>query len=419
MHASRALRRCGLVLPALLAVMASSRADRVGDLLPVAIPGFGAAPGVSARSRLHPEYLPLPLTPGKGAPAFELFPRLGVEGGVDTAPGVGAGPSALGTLRPGLRVVDPVLGLAGVFDAALARYARDPAADSNQVTVALGLALPLGADRLTLGAAHVTRAETALGLAAGGGAAALDVATNDGRAAFTLGFGAFSATERVEVGEETQAARGAVPVGFERRTALRTETEFSSDADAPLRGMVLLRAGTTHYAGAVPGSGFVDTTSLGVLAGVATDPRAVWRMRAIGGVERERYAAGGPQAGTTPVYDIALAWTPDPLVSVDLDVSRSAGPDSGLGTPGSAVTTERLGVAEAFARDLLLTATVAARQGKVAGHGAAETDVTAGARWHLSRRFALEPAASLAFRHDVDGAAPREARLTVSLLWTP
>lgn len=408
-----------LALVALLAAGGMARADSIGDLLPIAIPGFAASPGVTARSRLHPEYLPRPVTPATAVPDFEVFPSLTVGGGVDTAPGAGQPSTAFGLLRPALRAVDRRLGLGAYLGAGLQRYARDPAADANDVTAAVGLAIPFGPDRLTLAAAHVTRGESALGLGADGDIAPLTVGANDGRIALRLGFGGFDATERIAASAETLRARGTVPAGFGRRTALRTETELATAGAAALRGLILLRAGTTHYAGAVAGSGFVDTTSIGLLAGFVTDAGALWRLRVAGGAERERYAAGGAAAGVTPVYDVTLGWTPDPLIALDLRIARSAGSDTGLGAPGTAVTTERLGLAEAFRRNLRLTAAIAARQGKVAGHGAAEMDVAAGARWHLSRALALVPAARLAFRHDLDGAAAREARLTVSLLWTP
>lgn len=407
-----------VLLPVLLAASGRARGESVGDLLPVAIPGFGAAPGVSAASRLHPDYLPRPLSPGPGS-ALQLFPSIGVEAGIDTAPGAGIGATALGVLRPGLRVIDPVLGLAGVASGTIERDARDPAADSNQVTVALGWRMPLGPGRLTLGAAHVTRTETALGLAAGGGAAGLDVATDDARMAYRLGFGAFSVTQRVEIGADRVTSRGAIPAGFGRRALLRSETVIASDPGAPLRALALLRVGSTHYAGALPGGGFVDSTGLGLLAGVASDPRAVWAVRLVAGAERERFAAGGPEPALVAIWNAALAWTPDPLVSARLELARQAGPDTGLGTPGTAVTTERLDLAEAYARNLLLTASLTARQGRVAGHGATETDIAAGATWHLSRSFALAPSASLALRHGLDGAAPREARITLALEWSP
>ena len=396
----------------------AARGDTLGSLLPMAIPGFGVAPGVSARSRLHQDDLPVPLAPLASA-GLEMFPRVAVDAGFDTAPGAGQGTTAMGRVRPEVRLADPELSLAGFANAELDRYARDPTANANRVTAALGLALPFGPNRITLGVAHVSTAQTALGLAANGGTAPLDVTTDAGRIALSLGFGAFDATARIRLGHDRVASGGAVPAGFASRTTLRAEAALETADGPPLRELVLLRVGTTRYAAALPGSGFADSSSLAVLAGGVTSARALWRLRVVGGAERTRYAAGGPAAGIAMVGDLALQWTPDPLIAIELDLSRRAGADAGFGVPGSILTTERLGLAESYARDLLFTVDVAARQGRVSGHAATEADVTAGARWRLSRAVSFRPSASFALRHDLPGSAPREARLMLSLVWTP
>ena len=414
-----ALLRCILfALPALVAAGGAARGDSLGSFLPMAIPGFGVAPGVSARSRLHSGDFPVPLAPLASA-GLEVFPRLAVDAGLDTAPGAGQGITAMGMVRPEVRLADPELGLAGFANAELDRYARDPAANANRVTAALGLALPFGPDRITLGAAHVSTAQTALGLAANGGAAPLDVTTDAGRIGLRLGFGAFDVTARVRFGRDHVAAGGAGPAGFGSRSITRGQVALETADGAPLRELLLLRAGTTRYAGALPGSGFADSSSLAVLAGGVTGARALWRLRVVGGAERIRYAEGGPASGIAVVGDLALQWTPDPLIAVDLDLSRRAGADGGFGVPGSILTTERLGLAESYARDLLFTVDVAARQGRVSGHAATEADVTAGALWRLSRAVSFRPSASFALRHDLPGSAPHEARLMLSLVWTP
>ncbi len=409
-----------LAAAALLACLPAraAHAGGLGSLLPMSVPGFGTAPGVSARSRLYRGDLPVPVAP-LAAAGLEIFPRLTTAAGLDTAPASGAPATATASLRPEIRLLDQDLGLAGFAAVTLDRYARDPAANANRLTTALGLALPFGPDRLTLGLAHVDAAETALGLAADGGAAPLDVTTDSARAGLRLGLGALDAAGSIAFDGERVSGTAAAATGFRSRQGLRAELRLENAAPAPLRALLMLRAGTVRYPGSVPGGIVADSSSLDALAGIVTDPRAIWRLRVIAGAERTRYGAGGPASGIAAIGDAALEWTPDDLIAVDLDLSRSAGQDAGFGSPGSILTTERLGLAGSYSRSLLLTLDVAARQGRIAGHAAAEIDLAAGARWRLSRALSLRPSFRLAVRHNLPGAASRQLSLTLSLVWTP
>lgn len=394
----------------------AARAGGLGSLLPIAVPGFGTAPGVSARSRLYRGDLPVPVAPVAAA-GLEIFPRLAVSAGLDTAPAAAAPATMTASLRPEVRLLDQALGLAGVAAVTLDRDASDPAANANRLTAALGLALPLGPDRLTLGIAHVDAAETALGLAAAGGAAPLDVTTESARVGLRLGLGALDATGSLAV--DGERVSGAAAIGFRHRRALRAALRLETAGPAPLRALLLLRAGTVRYPGAVPGGIIADSSSLDALAGIVTDPRAIWRLRVIAGAERTRYAAGGPASGIDAIGDIAVEWSPDELIAVDLDLSRRPGQDAGFGDPGAILTTGRLGLGWSYARSLLLTLDVAARQGRIAGRAASEIDLAAGARLRLSRALSLRPSLRLGLRHNLPGAAPRQMRLLLSLVWTP
>lgn len=403
-----------LAVVAMLAAPACARAGSAADLLPIALPGFSVAPGVTAASRLHAEDAPRGLAP---ADDLFLYPELDAGAGFDTAPQAGHGASPFVALAPALRFMDAPLGLVGFASADLTRY-RDKAADATDVSAGIGLGVPLGPSRVTLGAARIVTMDSALGLGASGGAAPFAVTVKDGRASARVPFGMFVATARIEASAATVGEAGALPPAFRARDALRESLELATD-NGGLRGILLARGTEAAYRGAQPGSGFADTTGLALLAGFATDPASIWRLRLLGGAVRQDFATGGPRAGTTPVFDLAAGWTPDPLVSLVLDLSREAGLDTTLGTPGAAVATARFALALSWSRELLLTADVAARHGSIAGHGATEADLDLGALWHLSRAFAVKPTASLGIRHAVPGSAPREARLSVAVVWTP
>lgn len=398
---------------------ATGRAQTLSGFFPIAVPGYAEAPGVTARSRLHRQYDALGITSRLTGPDFMIYPALGVGFGVDSAPVSGAGPSAVAFARPSLRIQDDAFGLVGFASADLTGYAPDKAADSNDLTAALGFGVPLGPDRITVGAARAAIAESALGLGQSGGTAPFRVVVNDGRAAARLPFGRFDATERFGMSHEALAAASRIAPAFRGRTVLRESSEIATAPDRVLRWLVLLKAAQARYQGVVPGGGFGNSMTITALGGFETNAASLWRLRVLAGAARQAFAAGRPASRTAPIFSIGLGWTPDGLISLDLAVSREVGLDSTLGTPGTAVTSAELAIAEAYQRNLLLTASVAARAATFAGVPAREIDVDAGAVWHISRALAVEPRAWLALRRNLSGSAPREARATLSMVWSP
>ncbi len=398
---------------------APGRAQTLGQLLPIAVPGYAEAPGVTAQSRLHRAYDPVGITTGFSGPDLVFYPALTTSVGGDSAPASDAGSSVFAVARPSLRIQDAALGLVGFASADFTRYAREPVADSNDVTAAIGFGVPLGPDRITLGAARAAIAESALGLAQSGGAAPFRVVVNDGRVAARLPFGMVDATERFSVSHEVLAAAGAVAPGFRSRTVLRESSEIATASDRVLRWLVLLKAAQARYQGAVPGSDFGNSTAVIALGGFETDEAALWRLRVLVGAARQGFAGNVATARTIPVFSIGLGWTPDGLISLDLAVSREAGLDTTLGTPGTAVTSADLAIAEAYQRNLLLTGSVDARAAKIAGVAAREIDIDVGTAWHISHALAVEPRLWLALRRNLPGSAPREARATLSMIWSP
>ncbi|HEX7389643.1 MAG TPA: outer membrane beta-barrel protein [Acidiphilium sp.] len=391
------------------------RTQSLGDLFPIAVPGYAEAPGVTARSRLHPDDVPAGIAvPGTD---FMVYPGFDAGAGFDTAPADDAGGSAFGRIRPDLRIADDALGLAGFAAADLTRYVRGGAADTRDVTAALGFGIPFGPDRITLGVARASVAESGLGLAQSGGAAPFRAVVDDGRIALRLRFGMVDATERFGVEHETLNAAGDVTPGFRDRTVLHESSEVETAPGGVLRFLILLKAAQARYRGAVPGDGFGNSASVAALGGIETDAASLWRLRVLAGAIRQNLAGEGSRIA--PVFDIGLGWTPDGLVAVEFDASREAGLAASLGTPGTEVTSLDVAAADAWRRDLLLTADMAMRMARIAGRPAREIDVETGAAWHWSRAFAIEPRLHLALRHDLPGSPPFEVRATVFVVWTP
>ncbi|MDD2876336.1 MAG: outer membrane beta-barrel protein [Acidiphilium sp.] len=397
-----------------------ARGQSIGDLLPIAVPGFAVAPGVTAQSRLHPEDAALGVTLGLTPDDLVVYPALSASAGVDSAPGAGQGGSVEAMVQPSVRIDDAALGLVGYATADLSRYTGDASANSNDVIAGVGLALPLGANTITLGAARIATQETALGVALPGGSAPFGVVVDDGRIAARLALGAIDATGRFEISRAAlSASTGSLLPAFRNQTLIRASSEIATADDGVLRWLGLLKVSEARYRRTVPGDGFANATAIALLGGFETDGTDIARLRLLGGLVHQSFASAMPPASTTPIVSAGLGWTPDGLISLDMEFSRQAGLETTLGTPGTAVNTASLAVAESYARDLLLTASIDARSGTVAQHAAREFDFVLGASWHVSRAFAVAPKLSYSCRHGLPGSAPREARAMVGVVWAP
>lgn len=399
--------------------MAAARAQSIGDLLPLAVPGFAVAAGVTAQSRLHPENTAQGMVFGFAPGDLVAYPALGARVGVDSAPGAGRGASAVTAVQPSVRIEDAALGLVGYAGADLTRYAGDPGANANDITAGLGAAVPFGADTVTLGAARIASRQTALGLAQTGGAAPFGVVVDAGRIADRHEFGAFDATLRLGVSHTGLTRNAGAPLAFRSKTLLRGSSTLDTAQDGVMRWLVLLKASAARYRGALPDSGFSNATALAAAGGFETERSAIVRLRLVAGMVRQSFAPATKSGGMTPIVSAGLVWNPDGLMSLDAEFTRQAGLDTALGTPGTAVNTATLALAEDYAPDLQFSGNIDARTGTVGGHPAREIDASMGAVFHFSRAVAFEPTLSYALRHNLPGSAPHEVRALIGVVWAP
>jgi len=394
-------------------------AQSIGDALPLAVPGFAVAPGVTALSRLHQDDLPQGIALPGLPPDVSLYPSLGAGIGWDSAPGAGQAASPVGQIQPSVRIADAALGLVMYAGADLTRYGRDPAGNANDISAGAGMIIPLGPETLTLGLARVATWDTALGLAQTGASAPFGVVVDAARVALRRPLGAFDLTVRMAASQAALSLTGpGPPLGFHGRTSFETGAALETADDAVLRWLVTGHVDVVRYRDAVAGEGFADGDDVSLNAGVETEPAAVTRLRLLAGVVRQRFAGGAVHDSTIPVVSAGLGWVPDGLISLELDITRDAGLATTLGTPGTAVNTARLAIADAYARNLLFTFALDARSGVVANRTASEIDATWAAKLTLSRSLTIAPSLLIARRHDLPGSAPCEARLMVRLIWS-
>ncbi len=404
----------------LLLLSPPSQAQSITDLLPIAVPGFAVAPGVTTLSRLEQSDDPAGITLGVTPDDLLVYPAITASAGYDSAPGLGRSGAAMLRAQPAVRITDAALGLIAFASGDVSRYPGDQGANANDVTAGIGLDLPLGGGTLTLGVVRVGTQETALGTVQTGAAAPYGVVVTDGRAALRLPLGAFDVTTRFGVSAAALGATGSgVPAPFTARTDVSASSEIATADDGVLRLLARLNLALARYQGALPGSGVSNGSSLDLVGGAETSPNGVLRLRAVAGIAHQQFAGNASAPATIAIGSIGLGWTPDGLISAEFDLSRDSGIETTLGTQGTPVTSLHCVVANAFTRDTVLTASLDARTGTVAGHQAREIDLSLGATWHWSRQVEVVPSLSDALRHDLPGVAPREMRIMLALTWAP
>jgi hypothetical protein len=412
-------RKRKTALAALLLLAPTAQAQSIGDLLPIAVPGFAIAPGVTALSRLHQSNQVNGIKFGIFPDDLIIYPSVTAGAGLDTAPSPGQSATAITSAQPAVRITDAALGLVAFASADISRYPADATANATDITAGLGLAVPIGAATVTLGAARIMTQETALGTVQSGAAAPFGVALTEERSALRLPLGAFDLTTRITLSDAALSRTGGdAPVPFRNRADFDASSELATATGGVLRLLTQVNLSATHYTGALFGAELSNATSIGWVGGVETAATGVVRLRAVAGMAYQQFAAPS-SASIIPIGSIGLGWTPDGLISAEFDVSRQTGADTTLGTQGTPVTSAHGVVANEFTRDTVLRASLDARTGTVVGHQAREIDLAVGATWHWSRQFALVPSLSDAIRHNVPGSAPHEARAMLSLTWAP
>jgi hypothetical protein len=440
-HRVRRLATLRLALLGLLFVIPLSqiRAQVLDEVFPPGVPGYGATPGITVLSRLHPEFTSRGIDYG----ALTILPGLSLGGGYDSNPNGIAAASAVGRFAPSLRIADPLLGIGAYASGTLNRYAADPSQNTSELTTGIGLDVPFGAGSVTAGAAHLVTNETAfgvntlgvntlgvntLGLGTATLAAPIKVSVNDARAKASFTLGMIEVTPGLGVdGEQfgTASISGALPpnaaqpLSAQNRVVLHQSLTFIAKPPGILNYTLLLRADEARYAIPLAGAADQNSTTAESLAGIATDTGGLWHARILAGVAHQISAGGLTPSRTTPVIEFGLGWMPDELTALDLTVARRIDLSTATGALASTLTTSDLAIAEEYLRNLTLTAELSTQNSQGTQAHQQVIDAKAGFIWHLSR----EIAATGEYRYETtSGNLVRPAHdnlITMAVQWTP
>lgn len=339
-------------------------AAMLDQLFPEGVPGYGAAPGVTVRSRLHPDQEPL----GTRIGGFLVRPLLETGFGYDS--NVFGGSPARGSWllrnRPSLLFAsdwsrDALGGYLAVDDT---RTLDTPSQSHTDATLSLGGGLDVGRDRLTLGVAHLAQHE---------GRSQLDALPTDrpvfftldnARAAYTTTFARWTLTPAAEVSrwryDATTIFGRPASQAYRDRTVAQGGVTLGYEL-APLRSLLLVaRAIGQGYPHTPAGQPASDSTGFQLLAGLDYDDDAVWRYRVLLGGEQRRFAAFPTRNAFIAEAD--AAWSPTGMTTLHATLARSIEDAAQEGVSGYTYTSARLTIDHEYLRNLVLNASIGAQQ---------------------------------------------------------
>jgi hypothetical protein len=304
----------------------AARGQLLDRYFPPGVIGYGAAPGVTVRSRAREAHEPL----GVRAGAVMVRPELTLGAGYTTNASARAG----GTGSALLNAQGSILAATGwgrhgmsafaSFDSLA--YPSAPSQTATSWTAALGGTVEIGRDRLLLAAAHLDLYQTARTL----DGLPLDrpgrYVINNARIAYTHVRGRLSVTPGLAVSDvrydEVFVQRQRVGQRYRNGTTYDGSMTLAWEL-APLRNLVLdLRVVGFDDAGRQAGLPFRDSTTAALMGGIDYAADAVWRLRALVGVQHRVYMDPTLQAVAGPSTEVQVIWTPSGLTTVTGTLSR-------------------------------------------------------------------------------------------------
>jgi hypothetical protein len=372
-----------------------AQAQLLTSLFPEGVPGYGADPGVTVRSRARPTFDPLGIRAG----SVMIRPMLGLSTGFDD--NIFGGPIHRGAweiaTRPSVLMgTETSAGSSGVFlSADDVRYLSQPSQNRTDASAFTGGTINIGRDKLTLGLGYLARHEdrTALDALPSDRPVAFKVA--NARASYARQFGRFTVTPSIDLNRwrfDNTTILG-VPVSESSRDRTTAQAGVTIRyAWMPRRDLLLVtRVLDTHYDYPVTGAVSNNSTSWQMLAGVDYDDNTVWRYRLLGGVDYRQAASAVVGSETTGIAEAEVTWSPSGMTTVRATASRGIEDAAQTGLFNYTYTSAQITLDHEWSRDLLLNASAAVREASFNRTGGRQLGVAfgAGATWLINRDLRL------------------------------
>ncbi len=396
----------------LLAASGHARAQiGEGDYFPSGVPGLAIEPGVTVRSRAHPEYDYRGVRVG----TFLIRPEVTESAGYDsnvlgTAEGRG---SALVLTRADLRASNELsrYGITAGLGLTDYRYLDLPKQSYLDWTASLGGTYNLGRDTAALSYEHSVLHETPRDLDAPLLDAPIAFRLDTLRAAYQVQFARTSVQPELTVARfdydngtvagvpylESQQNRVVVAPGLIGRYELAERRNL----------MLLIRDLIGSYTNFPTGSASRDFNDATVLGGIDYDGGGLLRYQLLAGYEVRTFSSAALQAIQAPIVDATVIFTPTGLTTVTGRVARRIESSTTASNVGYTGTIVSLMVDHELRRNVILTAYARfaaneynQNQGEQYLYGAG-----AGATWLINRNLRLSATYDYANRHSRPGAS--------------
>ena len=351
-----------LALTAAVCLAGRAVAELMTALFPEGVPGYDTDEGVTVQTRLHPEQMPLGVREGP----YEFLPQL--DQGVGYSSNALPGPYRRGSWEV---VTAPALGIlsnwsrdqfGALFSVTDTRYASLPSQDRTDVTASVGGRVDIGADTLTLAAAHLVQHEDRGALDTIASDRPIAFQLDDVRAAYAMTRGRWTIEPAVEATrwnyDDTTILGVPASQAYRDRVVVQGGVTVHYEL-APLRSVLLVgRVIGQDYTLTPLGVASPNSTAYQMLVGLDYDDDSVWRWRLLIGGEAREFASRQYRRQNTLIAEAGVGWSPSGLTTVSATVSRETGDASQEGTSGLVYTGARLTVDHEYLRNLLLRASL-------------------------------------------------------------
>lgn len=391
------------VLAAALPANHCAWAMELDTLLPSGIPGFSTAPALSLMPREHAE-----AAPGIIISGVTIVPEFDAATGYDSAPNASPGGAALFTLAPSLQLADKPSGFGAFAGLQTSLYRQRPHQGSSGYSLAIGQALALPQNTITLAAAHLRNQQTGFALGPATTAAPATITATALRASDIIAAGMTTLTPQLST---ITAASSLSPGQTTSETQAGLKLQFIPDGILHL----LAYGHATRLAYTQSLQNAWDYTAL---FGLSDTAAALWDVRLAAGFTTRIPTTG--KTTSTPIIEAAADWLPDDLTSINLSLAHEIDDPERIDTASYTITQARCAIAHEYLRNVILTFSASLIHAAFFATPLVETitQTQAGIAWRLNPALKLSANYNFNDRQSNHLRAANEHIATISLAWS-
>jgi len=392
------------VLAALLVAAGPARGVELDTLIPAGIPGLGQARPLSVIGQAPGLDQPVPVTVGGAS----VTPQLDFGFGYDTAPSGAAEGGNFLSATPSMVVADVPAGFGAYAQADTLYLPSETAEDMSGYTVAVGEALVLPRQTISVAGGVARTAQTGFGLS-----------TLDLVKPVSYSLGSFSLSDKLSSGLFTVTPKFSFTraafdsLRGENFWQIRGRTQIEYAPGGPMRLVAMVEGTQTHYQ-----DESFDAGSYAAMAGVDDDATGLWEFRILGGAAWRQPRTG--KRVVAPVVEASASWRPSEVDDWSLTAVHQIDDPDQVGAVGYTLTQGQISYTHELQRTIDFSGSFKAAHAAYFGTRLTESlfDASAQLSVHVNRSFALDLNYAFNDRQADYLRAANEHVVTVSAVWT-